>query len=949
MDHISIKSAFVGLEKYFIRGFFVYFTLVNKHSVGYRVFTILTISLVFTFLLTMAAASQVSAAAVPGPPTDLRQCFNSDVKITLCWTASTVAGASPGVESYYITNATETCSGDGAGRTCEFGSFSASFNQALNQTGGALGAGLSDLAKHRHGAGTGSGVTVANFTGLEAGQVYKFRIYADTDHGLSAASADFIATTSLAGGENYANPNQVFGNGTNFGNETEFAANQDFTLFQNFGTEQTFGSGTGFAQDQTFNGTQDFSASTIKFDSGTQFSTVQTFGTGANFTGATTFTGANTFGESATFGKDADFSIGGEIQTFGDSGNFSGVAKFGAGNHVFGASTIFAQDQPFLGAKDFSAASMGFGSGTTFDTIQTFGIGANFTGKSTFIAGTTFGVNAVFGDASVFPANQIFGKGANFTGQMDFSGTQAFPKDAEFAAGQTFAAGTVFTFDDFAMFNSGTDFGVGRTFNPGTQFDSTMTFDYDDMVFAASTKFGDEQVFGANTLTFGKHQMFGVNTDFTNRNDFLFLDGTTFGPGTTFNIGQRLPANTIPSAGLLLSPFTCVDEACVPTDDTLLKPGEFLAPGTDPVAIETSLTSSDPSVSIPGLGFIMNFTTVSGTGTTSVDPMNPGALPGSSESVRNAANPGSMNVVTSSGGFDTIGTALDISAGTATVSGDIQITMPYDDSVLAPGVTEADIVVLHYDTTAETWETVDNCTTDAGANTITCTGITSLSPFTLGAAAGGANPSGMDCDTNAYGPGKSLAIHEITWDVLEANEVQVIASSKCGPVQLKVFTQQSIASGGLAQEQPYLADNKVVMRAPVQHTVLDVSASQSFRVLVENGWNSFDQTIYTDLHGSSGTLLLNFQKQDYSHVRLFMDDEPQLAAAPSYGMFMDPEPQLTMEAIDHTILRPNYDAEPELTPAEMEIWTSTYSDAEPQLTEQEKQMSFLDWLFSLFS
>ena len=45
-----------------------------------------------------------------------------------------------------------------------------------------------------------------------------------------------------------------------------------------------------------------------------------------------------------------------------------------------------------------------------------------------------------------------------------------------------------------------------------------------------------------------------------------------------------------------------------------------------------------------------------------------------------------------------------------------------------------------------------------------------------------------------------------------------------------------------------------------------------------------------------------------------MDDEPQLAAAPSSGMFMDPEPQLVMEAIDHTILRPNYDAEPSTNP-----------------------------------
>ena len=87
----------------------------------------------------------------------------------------------------------------------------------------------------------------------------------------------------------------------------------------------------------------------------------------------------------------------------------------------------------------------------------------------------------------------------------------------------------------------------------------------------------------------------------------------------------------------MLSPFTCVDAACVPPAGNLLAPGEFLTPGTDPAAIKTSLSSSDPSVSIPGLGFIMNFTTVSGTGNTSVDPIDPAALPGSSDSVRNQA------------------------------------------------------------------------------------------------------------------------------------------------------------------------------------------------------------------------------------------------------------------------------------------------------------------------
>ena len=166
MEHISIKSAFVGLEKYFIRGFFVCFTLVNKHSVGYRVFTILTISLVFTFLLTMAAASQVMATSVPtAAPTGISQCKPSTATtITLCWTASTYSGGLK-IQSYYFTNATETCTGTGASRTCSFGSQVASFNAGLNRTGGALG----PDGTYRHGAGTGSDATIANFTGLAAG------------------------------------------------------------------------------------------------------------------------------------------------------------------------------------------------------------------------------------------------------------------------------------------------------------------------------------------------------------------------------------------------------------------------------------------------------------------------------------------------------------------------------------------------------------------------------------------------------------------------------------------------------------------------------------------------------------------------------------------------------------------------------------------------------------
>ena len=174
----------------------------------------------------------------------------------------------------------------------------------------------------------------------------------------------------------------------------------------------------------------------------------------------------------------------------------------------------------------------------------------------------------------------------------------------------------------------------------------------------------------------------------------------------------------------------------------------MLPPGTDPVAVLSSLTNSDPSVSIPGLGFIMNFTTVSGNGKASVDPIDPNYLPGAGDAERNT-NSGSKSVAAGTSMYDTIGTALDISAGTATVSGDITITMPYDESTFADGVVEADLVVLHYDTITEAWGEESNCTIDTNENEIQCT-VTSLSPFSIGSSVNAVGAGGMACDTTAY-------------------------------------------------------------------------------------------------------------------------------------------------------------------------------------------------------
>ena len=904
----------------------------RKYSAKSNVFTILTLSVIFTCMLTMAVTSQVAWGAALGAPTGITQCKPATTTtITLCWVGPTVGG-NPKIESYHITNSTEVCTGSGGDFTC---SFPSGYNPALSGHAAPNAGGTNQTG------GTGSAVTVANFTGLSAGVLYKFKIFAVNDHGNGTSSSAFQAGTLMEGSVDWSErPAQTFGNGTTFGDATLFAADQDFANFQNFGEGQVFGSGSGFAQDQTFNGTQNFSAASIKFDSGTDFDTAQTFGDAANFTGATTFTGSNTFGDSAVFGKGANFKSG--TQTFGSGGNFSGVFEMIAGN-TFGASTYFAKDQPFVGAQDFSASGMKFDSGTTFDTVQTFGESMNFTGATTFTGTNNFAANAVFGKGATFPASQTFGKGMNFTGIATFSGDQTFGQDAEFAAEQTFASGTEFTFDDFSMFNQGTDFGKARTFDPGAMFDSSMTF-YADSVFSESAMFGDSQAFSA-AMTFGQDNHFGTATDFTALAQ-TFAEGTTFGADTTFAVGQVMPLDTVPSHGMMLAPYTCEDAACVPPASLMLAPGEFIPPGTDPAAVSSSVSADDPSVSIPGLGFTMNFTSVSGTGKTTVDPIDPNNLPGSADPIGDTS--GSRAVVIGSTGtqYDSFGTALDLST-TADASGNITVELPYVEANIPAGTAETDLIMMHF--VDGEWKEETSCTLNAGTDKLSCI-VTSLSPFSLGFSAS-PGAGGTACNANGYGAGKSLALYEISWDILEANEVQVIAGSTCGPIAMQVFTQNSISSGGLSQDQPYVSENKVVISAP-----LNISVSDSFRITLENGWNTFEQTVYPELQGSSGTILLNFQQAHYSKLKVSVDEETQLADVPSSEVFMDPEPQAILDAEPQLTTelepQPTTDAEPQLT-TEQNLASSAVCGEGTGLTggvcvAQEKKMGFWDWLFSLF-
>ena len=416
---------------------------------------------------------------------------------------------------------------------------------------------------------------------------------------------------------------------------------------------------------------------------------------------------------------------------------------------------------------------------------------------------------------------------------------------------------------------------------------------------------------------------------------------TTFEEGVQFAVDQVIPVGTVPPSGLMLEAFTCTDAACTPPAGSVLSPGEFLPVGTDPAEILSAVSASEPSVSVPGLGFTMNFTTVSGNGSTSIDPIDPALLPDSNPALRNTSG-SSSSISVGTDSFDTIGTALNISSGSATISGDITITMPYDEDNIASGVNESDLTVLHY--VGGKWLEEENCTVDANANSISCT-VDSLSPFTIGSSVSPKTGGGGNCDINAFGPGKSLALYEINWDILEANEVVVIASSTCGPIDMQVFSQQSIAVGGLSMVQPYVADNKIVLNAP-----LNIGLSDSFRITLENDWNSFEQTIYPELQGSSGTILLDFQEAHYDDVKLFIDEEPQQAAVPSSEVFIDQEPQAIMDAEPQLTTN----AEPQLTTEQKSVSSlmcgeGTVLIGENCEVQDERQMSFLDWLFSLFS
>ena len=481
----------------------------------------------------------------------------------------------------------------------------------------------------------------------------------------------------------------------------------------------------------------------------------------------------------------------------------------------FGSSVLFEFEQTFGVVQEFGDTQI-FGAGNKFANSQ------NFCGTHNFIA------DAIeFGTTTVFDTAQTFGNAAKFAANQDFTNVN-----------HDFTSNAIF-FDSGGVFSASEVMGVGADFSSGIQiFGNAMTFD-------EATEFGDLQDWGTQTHTFEKYMHFGDTNDFADKIQ-TFNEGTSFGDGTIFKDNQSVPINTIPSFGMLLQTITCgtatSSETCMPNDATkYLSPGEFLTAGQDPAATSISISKNNKGFSVDGIGLEMTFADITTDGTIESDLYDPANIPSSTL----VGGTGKVSVSTSNvGTVETIGSVMNISTGTSSVSGDITISLKYSEDNIPAGTAESELTMLHY--TGGAWKTEDSCTVDTVNNKITCT-VTGLSPFGIGGKGSGASSSSSsssgggggknNCDSNEFGNSNSLKVYQVMYDI-DTYQVLVQAYSTCGSISAKMTTpmQQSIL--GLSTEQTLLDD-----RVAIYSGHLDES-DKKFTISVQNNRDSFDETFY---------------------------------------------------------------------------------------------------------
>jgi len=543
----------------------------------------------------------------------------------------------------------------------------------------------------------------------------------------------------------------------------------------------------------------------------------------------------------------------------------------------FDTGTRFQSGTTFKANQDFSGGAMTFGANQVFDE------GTKFAASQGFTTAQTFGNSQEFGSGGTFAAANTWGEKADFSaGTQTFNAAQTFGAAAKFAANQDFTnvdhdfSGAAMHFNSGSVFSAGEVMGIGADFSEGTQtFGSGMTF-------GQATEFANSQDWGANAQTFAKYMHFGESNDFTGKIQ-TFKEGTSFGTGTTFKDAQTIPVNTIPAFGVMLEQITCGTDTsantCIPNDASkYLSPGEFLTAGQDPAATSNSISANDKSFAVEGAGLEMSFATVSGDGTITSDLYDPANIPASTA----VGSTGKVSVSTSNAGtVETIGSVTNISTGTATISGDITITLSYSEANIPAGTAESELTMIHY--TDGAWVTESNCTVDETNNKISCT-VTSLSPFGVGGSGSSSSSSssgvggGNNCDSKGFGTGKSLMVYNVNYSI-DTNLVTLQAYSTCGTISASITTESGKQPMGLSMEQPLIDDNIVLYSAILPEGITD------FSIAVNNKKNTFDERYYphgNDLNRTyTGDTMYTSQQQGTSETSGYTSDQQGVIATPT--------------------------------------------------------------------
>ena len=518
-------------------------------------------------------------------------------------------------------------------------------------------------------------------------------------------------------------------------------------------------------------------------------------------------------------------------------------------------------------------------------------------------------------------------------------------------------------------------------------------------IFADGGHMPPAQAFTA-AQTFGEHMHFGDSTDFTGATQ-TFKAGAHFGDGTTFAVGQSLPADVVPSFGLMLSAFTCVDATCVPGDaDAYLAPGEFLTPGVDPDPIKSTITKDSKSIEMDGLGFAMTFNGDVGTaGTVSVDPIDPATLVGSSEVT---ATSGARSLAAEGTQYETVGTVLDISMGTAVTTGTMDITVEYDESNIPSGGQEATLEVVHY--TGTSWVTEDTCTQDTTNNKFTCT-VSTLSPIGVGSSgsSSGSSGSGASCtqckvlrthggfaindqtytlvkkyndiDTNVVKTGEPVTI---TLSVPAANGASRISSVI---LYMDVYGSPnnykhspSISYSPSLKDKITISDNNglwssvdvesEIVQHPIHQTayrtnytftmMFDKTMDTSHIVTETTNHYGIPEVLYVidalNVIENDGNYADEVELQEESEPEVIIQSTPEPEAVVQPKLVNDPEPAFMSNAISSL----DFVLDPEPLPAvsaepEQDMTSELAIDLEPVLKSEPKQKDFFSWLASLFS